>query len=150
MLFFVIIYVGRFLAIATKTPYSPPGFLEKYPKAFLPSGPLVILALFFFRTKAGCKASTSTSLRVILTSTTEFTSANAKSTSLGYPTRLSLHTDTPLGTCPYLLDTAFFFMWRVTMLPHQNVQNEQQDPSTGAIKLTTIQPHSHGPLLLSP
>ena len=41
-------------------------------------------------------------------------------------------------------------MWRVTMLPHQNVQNEQQDPSTGAIKLTTIQPHSHGPLLLSP
>ena len=36
------------------------------------------------------------------------------------------------------------------MLPHQNVQNEQQDPSTGVIKLTTIQPHSHGPLLLSP
>ena len=36
------------------------------------------------------------------------------------------------------------------MLPHQNVQNEQQDPSTGAIKLTTIQPHSYGPLLRIP
>ena len=54
------------------------------------------------------------------------------------------HLPLPIGHC------FFFFMWRVTMLPHQNVQNEQQDPSTGAIKLTTIQPHSHGPLLLSP
>ena len=60
-------------------------------------------SLFFFRTRAGCKASTSTSLRVILTSTTEFSSANAKSISLGYQTRLSLHTAmATLATCKEL------------------------------------------------
>ena len=102
MLVFIIIYGGRFLAVATKTPYSPLVFLKNIQKYFYQVGPWLSWLFFYFRTKAGCKASTSTSLIVILTSTTEFTSANAKSTSLSYQTFFA-HCNSHFG---YLLGIA--------------------------------------------